>query len=187
VTAPSVLDTVAQRSKYFFTVPLPTGNVLIDSLFLALRLVATPEVVEILGEFAEPRRVGDWIGRFAARTHKNRDAVLGAVTQLLAQKLLWNLADGDEAERIGRFAGEYFDRNPLADGEALRPIGSMHERRQQVLFSRPIPRDLASFAPLTHSVTVMLIGHCDAEFGMDVLRVLARDHHIDLRRWSSSP
>ena len=56
----------------------------------------------------------------------------------------------------------------------------MHERRQQVLFSRPVPRDLASFAPLTHSVTVMLIGHCDAEFGMDVLRVLARDHHIDL-------
>jgi len=180
VTAPSVLDIVAQRSKYFFTVPLPTGNVLIDSLFLALRLVATPDVVAILDEFAEPRRVGDWIDGFAARTHTNRDAVLGAVTQLLAQKLLWNLADGDEAERIGRFAGEYFDRNPLAEGESLRPIGSMHERRQQVLFSRPVPRDLASFAPLTHAVKVMLIGHCDAEFGMDVLRVLARDHSIDL-------
>src|SRR5262245_58078522 len=181
VTAPaSTLDTVARRSKYFFSVPLPTGNVLIDSLFLAVRLVVTREVIEILDEFAEPTRVGEWIDTYAARTGKPHATILAAVDQLLTQKLMWNAADGDEDERIAQFAGEYFDRNPLAEGEVLRGVGSMHERRRQHLFSRPVPRDLASFAPLTHAVKVMLIGHCDAEFGMDVLRTMARDSNIDL-------
>ena len=179
VTA-SGLDTIAQRSKYFFSIPLPTGNVLIDSLFLQIRLVATPDVVRILDEFTQPRHVGQWLDDFAARTNGDRRTIAGCVAQLLSQKLLWNTADGDEESRIGAFAGEYFDRNPLAEGEALRAIGSMHERRRQNLYSLPVPRDVASYAPVKHAVKLMLIGHCDAEFGLDVLRVAARDRNIDL-------
>lgn len=176
----STLDTIAQRSQYFFSIPLPTGNVLIDSLFLQMRLVATPDVVRILDEFVQPRHVGQWLDEFATRTHGDRRTIAGCVAQLLAQKLLWNTADGDEESRIGAFAGEYFDRNPLAEGEALRAIGTMHQRRRQNLYSLPVPRDVASYAPVQHAVKLMMIGHCDAEFGLDVLRVAARDRNIDL-------
>ena len=176
----SGLDTIAQRSKYFFSIALPTGNVLIDSLFLQTRLVATPDVVAILEEFAEPHQIGPWIEAYAARTGGNRKTIAGCVGQLLSQKLLWNLADGDEDTRIAQFAGEYFDRNPLAEGETLRAVGSMSERRRMNLYSLPVPRDMSSFAPLKHAVKLMMIGHCDAEFGLDVLRVAARDRNIDL-------
>lgn len=179
VAGPS-LDTVVQRSKYFFSIPLPTGNILIDSLFLQVRLVATPEIAAILDEFAEPRHVATWIDDYAARTRGDRGAIVACVTQLLGQKLLWSLADGDEETRIREFAGEYFDRNPLAEGEALRGVGSMHERRRMNLYNLPVPRDVASYAPMKHAVKMMLIGHCDAEFGLDVLRVAARDRNIDL-------
>ena len=176
----SLLDTIAQRSKYFFSIPLPTGNVLIDSLFLQMRLVATPDVVRILDEFAQPRHVGQWLDDFAARTNGDRRTIAGCVSQLLSQKLLWNTVDGDEESRIGAFAGEYFDRNPLAEGEKFRAIGSMSERRRQNLYSLPVPRDVASYAPVKHAVKLLMIGHCDAEFGLDVLRVAARDRSIDL-------
>ena len=96
-----------QASKYFFSIPLPTGNVLIDSLFLQARLVATPDVVAILNEFAEPHQVGPLIEAYAARTGGNRKTIAGCVGQLLSQKLLWNLADGEEETRISQFAGEY--------------------------------------------------------------------------------
>ena len=178
--AGSGLDTIAQRSKYFFSIPLPTGNVLIDSLFLQARLVATPEVVTILEEFSQPRHVGAWVEEFTTRTHGDRKTIAACVAQLLNQKLLWNCADGDEEARIRAFAGEYFDRNPLAEGESLRAIGSMHERRRMNLYSLPVPRDVASYTPLKHAVKAMMIGHCDAEFGLDVLRVTARDRNIDL-------
>jgi FkbH-like protein len=179
-TAASGLETIAQRSKYFFSIPLPTGNVLIDSLFLQARLVATPDVVAILDEFVEPHQVGPWIEAYAARTGGNRKTIAACVGQLLSQKLLWNLADGDEETRIAAFAADYFDRNPLAEHEPLRAVGSMHERRRMNLYSLPVPRDLSSYTPLEHAVKLMMIGHCDAEFGLDVLRMAARDRNVDL-------
>ena len=56
----------------------------------------------------------------------------------------------------------------------------MSEQRRMNLYSLPVPRDVSSFAPLKHAVKLMMIGHCDAEFGLDVLRVAARDRNIDL-------
>jgi FkbH-like protein len=179
-TTASGLATIAQRSKYFFSIPLPTGNVLIDSLFLQARLVATPDVAAILDEFAEPRQIGPWIEEYAARTGGNRKTIAACVGQLLSQKLLWNLGDGDEETRIAAFAADYFDRNPLGEHEPLRAVGSMHDRRRMNLYSLPVPRDVSSYAPLEHAVKLMMIGHCDAEFGLDVLRVAARDRNIDL-------
>ena len=179
-SAAPALATIAQRSKYFFSIPLPTGNVLIDSLFLQARLVATPDVVAILDEFAEPRQIGPWIEEYATRTAGNRKTIAACVGQLLSQKLLWNLGDGDEETRIAAFAADYFDRNPLGGNEPLRAVGSMHERRRMNLYSLPVPRDVSSYAPLKHAVKLMMIGHCDAEFGLDVLRMAARDRNIDL-------
>ena len=171
-----LLDTVVVRSGFVQVIPLDTGNSLCVHAIAQARIVLKPEIVRVLEAFAEPRRVGDWIEEPGAAGEAPREAVLAAVSSLLEQRLLYAGTLEEERRRFSAVLSQWYGRDP----EEARRAASRWRLNRIPQFTAPSARDLASFAPLARRLDVVLVGLCEMQIGLDVLREEARAVGIDL-------
>jgi len=168
--ADKFLDAVVFRSRYLQVIPLDTGNHLCVHALQQARAVLKPEVLDLLNSFDAPRTVGPWAEEYARSHGLETDKVLQYVRGLLDAKLLYAGTPESEERTYTTLLSQLFGRDP----ETAR-LASLKWASQQVpRFAAPSPRDLDSFAPLARRLDIVLVGLCEVQVGMDVLRSQAR-------------
>jgi FkbH-like protein len=174
--AENVLELEVVRSRYLQILPLDTGSFLCVQTLQQARAVLLPEVLELLNSFETPRRVGEWVTAYSTERGLSEEKVLQCVRGLLDAKMLYAGTPEAEERTYSALLSQLFGRDP----ETAR-LASLRWASQQVpRFAAPAPRDLESFAPLGRKLDVVLIGLCEVQVGMDVLRSEARLAGLDL-------
>jgi FkbH-like protein len=174
--ADKLQDSVVFKSRFLQVVALDTGNHLCLHTLQQARVVLKPEVLELLDSFDLPRRVGDWAPEYARAHGLRPERVLEYVRGLMDAKLLYTGTPESEAATYRTLLSQLFGRDP----ETAR-LASLRWASQQVpRFAAPAPRDLESMAPLGRRLDLVLVGLCEVQVGMDVLRSSAREAGLDL-------
>jgi FkbH-like protein len=175
--AEDILDQTLIRSRYLHVVPLDTGSFLAVQTLQQARAVLQPDVLDLLNSFSEPRQVGPWVKEYAASRGLAEDKILQCVKGLLDVKMLFAGTEEAEERTYKALLSQLFGRDP----EAAR-VAAMRWASQQVpRFAAPAPRDLESFAALERRLDLVLVGLCEVQVGMDVLRSAGREVGLDLR------
>jgi FkbH-like protein len=172
-----LLDQELVRSRYLAVLPLDTGSFLCVHGLLQTRVVLNAEVAALLDLFASPRRVREALDEHEAAGGVLPEKALPAVKGLLEHRMLFAGTAEAEAKKLGELLSQFFGRDPEAARVGLMKFTSFVLPR----LSFPVARDLASFAPLPRRLDVVMIGLCDVQIGLDVLRGEAREQGIDLR------
>lgn len=172
-----LLDRSLIRSRYLLVVPLDTGSFLCVQALQQTRAVLKREVVDLIDSFAERRRVGDWLAEYCDPRGVDRQKALHAVRTLLELKMLFPGSPETEERTYTDLLSQLFGRDP----ETARLAAQRWASQQVPRFAAPEARDLASFAPQPRRLDVVLVGLCEVQIGMDVLRAEARAAGIDLR------
>ncbi|MCU0971650.1 MAG: HAD-IIIC family phosphatase [Gammaproteobacteria bacterium] len=173
----NLLDQRLVRSGYVAVLPLDTGSFLCAHGLLQTRVVLNADVAALLELFARPRVVREALEQHEAAGGVSAEKALPAVRGLLEQRMLFAGTAEAEARKLSELLSQFFGRDPEAARVGQMKFTSFALPR----FSAPVPRDLASFAPLPRRLDVVMIGLCDVQIGLDVLRGEAREQGIDLR------
>ncbi len=172
----TLLDTVVVRSQFLVVLPLHTGSSLAVHALLQTRLVIKPDVVAVLDAFSSPRRVGEVVDAYRAAQGSEPGSLLAAISSLLSQGLL--VAGPPEAERdkFAAMLSQWYGRDP----EAARRASLRLSAKQAPRFAAPVARGLDNLSSEGRRLDVVMVGLCDVQIEMDVLRAEARALGIDL-------
>jgi FkbH-like protein len=169
-------DQTVVRSQFLEVLPLDTGNFLCLQTLVQARLVVKPEVLAILDAFAAPRRLGDVIDEFVRDRRGASDRLHHVVTAFVQNRMLFAGTHDEERTQYLAVLSQWYGRDPETARQAARRFTSQAVPR----FAAPVARDLDSFVPAGRRLDVVMVGLCDVQIEMDVLRETAREFGIDL-------
>lgn len=156
--------------------PLDTGNTLCVHALLQTRLVLKPDVVALLDAFRSPRRVGEVLDTWFGPPGGEARAPLAAISSLLAQAVLFAGTPDAEREKFVVMLSQWYGRDP----EAARLASLRLSAKQAPRFAAPAARGLDGFSAAGRRLDVVMVGLCDVQIEMDVLRAEAQALGIDL-------
>lgn len=169
-------ESVLVRSGFAVVLPLDTGAFLCIHAISQTRMVLKPEMVDLLESFARPRPVAEGVEAFC-RTHAaSPEAALHAVSSLLENRFLWAGTKDEERRRFAGLLSQWYGRDP----DEARRADARWRLHHLPRFSAPVARGLESFVPLARRLHLVLVGLCEMQIGLDVLREEARRVGLDL-------
>jgi FkbH-like protein len=172
----ALADRVLVKSGFVEQVTLDTGAVLCVHALTQARIVLKSDMVAVLDAFEQPRRVGEWADECQASRGVPRETALHAVSSLLEQRLLYAGTREEERARFAALLSQWYGRDP----EDARRADHRWRLHRLPRFAAPAARDLASFAPLARRLDVVLIGLCETQIGLDVVRDEGRALGLEL-------
>ena len=152
-------------SQFVHLLPVANGRVLVIHAATQMRLVADPELAEMIEFFRAPREVQD-------------ESAGGPFAALIERGILTSLAPEDESAELTRELGAYYGRDPA---EALERFRRESKEGAEPYWSAGAAlgsRDLTAGA---HRLDVLLFGDCDIQMEADFLRREAAGRGVDLR------
>lgn len=173
----SPLPDLVVRSRYAHVISLDEERAVLVHAIERTRIVVRRDVVSILEALDEPEPALGFVGRFSSERGIAEGAVTRCVEELLQNGLLFAGTPAEESAKYERLAAALVRGDAPARAEWDRKSPRNMDRYAAVR----VARDVASFAPLTHSAAVLVIGFCDVHFASDLLRDDARSRGIELR------
>lgn len=175
-SAPGLLDRVLVKSGFVETVALDTGAFLCVHAITQARIVLKQDVADLLEAFERPRPVRECLDEFSAGRNVPAASLQHAVETLLEQRLLYAGTREEERARFSALLSEWYGRDP----EEARRADRRWRAHRAPRFIAPAARDLESFAPLPRRLDIVLVGLCETQVGLDVLRAEGRALGLDL-------
>jgi FkbH-like protein len=169
-------ETSVVRSRFLEALHLDTGSVLLVHALVQSRMVVKPELAALVEAFATPRPVGDVVRERAPENEEEQDKLLAAVRGLVESRFLFPGTQEEEERSTITFLSQLFGRDPAEARAAVLKWSSQWLPR----FAAPAPRGLDSFAPQPRQLDVVMVGLCDVQIEMDILREEAQAHGIKL-------
>lgn len=167
----------AVKSRYVTVLPLPAGDFVLVHSLEGTRIVVTPAVMDVLGAFSIPQPLETFAATYASARSLPPEAVERCVGDLLKGRFLFAGTPEQEQVHYIDLASGLLGRNPEVAAAGWQPGRGQRMDR----FAVTIPRELESYAPVAHELDVVLIGLCDVQIGMDILRTEARRAGVEIR------
>ena len=160
---------ILRLSRFVHLVPVGDGRTLVIHAVSHLRLVADPELANMIQFFAEPRDVGPEPGGFAA---------------LIERGVLTDKTPEEQLAAVSADLGAYHGRDPA---ELLERFRREAKEGGETYWAAGAALGTADVAAGGHRLDLILFGDCDVHMESDFVRRDAAGRGIDLRVAATFP
>jgi FkbH-like protein len=168
-------DARVVASRYAHVVRLKSGSYLCVNALSRTRLVVRSAVADIVRRLRRPRRLGDFLREQALAMGVEEGMVRSAVSSLIDEDILYCGTHAEEKRERDEWLASLFDRDPEA---SLGRWQRATQRDQHPAWAAAVPRTLESFAPLSHHLRVIVLGACEVQMELDLMREEARNYDV---------